>query len=122
MYLTHHMTSCVNSGKREAVRTACLSSHLTIDAPRAQWDRRKVLLTVPIKRESPRLISDPVADPVICPDINKHTDPTLEQGANVVRRTVQLVSGCIERLSDGSRAGGELLGNMPVDTERRAYI
>jgi len=91
------MTSCVNSSKRETVRAARLSSHMTIDVPRAQWDRRKVLSTVPIKRERPRLVSDPVAYPVICPDIDKDADPTLEQGANVVHRTVQLVSRCVER-------------------------
>jgi hypothetical protein len=94
--MTHHMTSCVDGSECEAMRAARLSYHMTIDVPFAQWACHKVLLTVPLERESPRLISDPVAYPVVRTSVDKDANLALEQRANVIRRTVESVSRCIE--------------------------
>lgn len=68
---THHMTGRVDSGEREAMRAACLARHMPVDVPLAQWERRKVLLAMPVEREGPRLISDPVTYPIVCPDVDE---------------------------------------------------
>ena len=99
------MAASVDSGEREAVRTAGLAYHMPVDGPLAQRERAKVLLAVPLERESPRLVSDPVAYPVIRPGVDEHADLAREQRADVVHRTVEAVSGCVERLSDISRTG-----------------
>ena len=103
--LTHHMTAPVDGGEREALRTARLADHLSVDGPFAQWERAKVILAVPLERESPRLVSNPVAYPVIGPDVDEHAYLAREQRTDVIRRTVEAVTGCIERQSDSSRTG-----------------
>ena len=99
------MPASVDCGEREAVRTARLANHMSVDGPLAQRERAKVPPAVPIERESPRLVSNPVAYPVIRPGVDEHADLAREQRADVVHRTVELVPSCVERLSDISRTG-----------------
>ena len=70
--ISYHMTGRVDSDEREAMRTACLARHMTVDVPLAQWERRKVLLAMPVEREGPRLVSDPVTYPIVRPDVDEH--------------------------------------------------
>jgi len=116
------MTGRVHSREREAMRTTRLARHMTVDVPLAQRERPKVILAVPLKRESPRLVPNPVTYPVVRPDVYKHAHLAPEQRADVVHRTVQVVSRCVERQSDDIRTGGERFGNVLVDAEFRANI
>jgi len=116
------MTGPVDGSEREAVRTARLANHMSIDVPLAQWERAKVLLPVPLERESPRLVSNPVAYPVIRPDVDEHVHLAREQRPDVVHRTVEAVPGRVERLCDSSRTGREPFGYVLVNSEFRADI
>lgn len=116
------MTGRVHSSEREAMRATRLARHVTVDVPLAQRERPKVILAVPLEREGPRLVPDPVTYPVVRPDVYKHAHLAREQRADVVHRTVQVVSRCVERQSDGIRTGGERFGNVLIDAEFRANI
>ena len=116
------MTAPVDGGEREAVRTARLANHMSIDVPLAQWERAKVLLAVPLERESPRLVPNPVAYPVIRPDVDEHAHLAREQRADVVHRAVEAVPGRVERLSDSTRTGREPFGYVLVNSKFRADI
>ena len=119
---THHMTGRVDSGESEALRAARLARHMTVDVPLAQRERRKGLLARPLEREGPRLVPNPITDPVVRPDVDEHAHLARQQRADVVHRAVQVVSRCVERHSDCGRTGRELLGDVRVDSERRADI
>lgn len=81
---TYHMTCRVESGKREAVRAAGLAHHTPIDLPLSQREPRKVLLAVPLEREGPCFVSNPVTYPVVSPDVDEHAHPACQQCTDVV--------------------------------------
>ena len=99
------MTGRVDSGEREAVRTARLARHMTVNVPLAQRERGKVPLAMPLEREGPRLVSNPITYPVVRPDVVEHAHLALQQRADVVHRAVQVVSRRLECRPDCARTG-----------------
>jgi len=67
----------------------------------------------------PRLISKPVANPVVRADIDEATHVAVEQRGDVVRRTAHHVEGPVEPARDVFRTRGER-GN--VHAEERLHL
>jgi len=111
------MTGRINSGECEAMRATCLSRNVSINVPSAQWKRYKVRLAVPLEFESPRLVSNPVAYPIVRPDVDEYAHSALQQRCDVVHRAVQAILRCTERRCNWFGADGESFGDVRVDAK-----
>ena len=102
------MSSPIYSRKRQPISAPRLTNHLSIDPPFPQWLAYERLLASPGHLERPTLVSDPIAGPIICPDIDECAYATFEELSNVGIRLVERVLSASERIEDVVVAGAEV--------------
>lgn len=102
------MSSPINGGKRQSISTSRLANNLPVELPFSQWLVHKRLLPTPGHLKCPTFVADPVTDPVVCSNIDKRVDSTLEEFRNVSIRGVIFVLSTVKCISDGITAGAEV--------------
>ena len=97
---THHMSSPIDSSKRQPISAPRLTDHLPINFPFSQWLAYERLLASPGHLERPTLVSDPITGPVVRPDIDECAYATFEELSNVGVRLMERVLSAVERIED----------------------
>ena len=102
------MACAVYSSKREPLRTPGLPSNLSLNKPGRKWLLTKCHFPAPLHVERPGLVTDPVANPVICAYVYQCSHVALEKGGDVVVGCVIPIFSQGESLSNIITAGAEV--------------
>lgn len=114
---THHMSSLGDRGIRQSLCTSRLPDHAPIHLPIPQRLTHKRRLATPGHLECPALIADPVTDPVVRANIDKHADTTLEELRKIGVGLVIFVQRIGKRIVNGVIAGLEIRGDFRAHAE-----
>ena len=74
----------MDSSKGQSLRTPHHTRCFPIYNPLSQSLFAKVLLTTPLQSQSPLLVPDEVADPVVRTHVDEGFDSTVEEGSDVI--------------------------------------
>ena len=112
------MTSTINSRKRQTFRTTCWTHRIPVNFPISQWLRRELVMSGPFKSQSPRLVSNMVAYPVIFTHVDENSDVSFQKSCDVMLSRVIFVQIVWKVCVNPVVAWGEIAGYCAsVDTE-----
>lgn len=121
LFNTDHMACAVYSSKREPMRTPGLSSNLSLNQPSLKWFLTKCCFPAPLHVKRPGLVTDPVANPVICAYVYQCSYVALEKGGDVVVGCVIPIFSQGESLSNIITAGAEVARDGGIHAQLFAH-
>ena len=78
------MTSSINASKRQLAARFCLSGSIPIYQPRPPDLFLVLFVAGPVELIDPKLVSHPVALPVVCSSIDQNPNATLEKSRDII--------------------------------------
>ena len=101
------MSCPFHSSIRQTPCTPRPARPIPLNIPHPERLLSKLFFPAPVQLERPPLVPDPIADPVVCPNVDEGFDAVFEEGGDVVRGGVKRVEGGPEGEANGVGAGRE---------------